>query len=372
MKDPYELLGVSKTATKSEIKKIYRKKAKQYHPDLNPDNPEAEQTFKEMTDAYAILSDDEKRRMYDTYGPAAFEQGGMGSGMHVDISDIFGDIFDLFGGGGRRSRRRDPNGPRQGNDIQYELDLTFKEAVFGTEKKIKVPTNIDCDHCHGYGTADGTPPDPCPTCKGSGQVQRQTQSGFMNFVQTVTCPTCHGSGVQASEKCDHCGGKGREKVDRTIQVKIPAGVNDGNMLPLRGQGHEGMRGGPNGDLYVILRVQESELFDRNGNDLYFELPISFAQATLGDQVKIPTLEGQIEYEIPSGTQPGTRFTLEDKGVPDVHGRGYGNLYFDVTIDVPEELSEDQEEALRAFSASMGENPSGKKKSFFDKVKDIFD
>lgn len=370
MKNPYELLEVSEQATVDEIKKSYRKKAKQYHPDLNPGNEEAAEKFKELSEAYAILSDEEKRRTYDTYGAAAFENGGMGAGG-FDMGG-FGDLFDLFDifGGGRR--RANPNAPRQGEDIHYELVISFKEAVFGTEKTINVPIQQACSHCHGHGTADGKRPETCPTCGGSGEVQERTQSGFMSFVRSRQCPTCQGRGVLIKEKCSHCKGRGREKVEKTVKITVPEGVNDGNMMPIRGYGHQGKNGGPNGDLYVVFKVRPSELFVRRDNDLFFELPLTYAQVVLGDTVNIPTLEGEMPFDIPAGTQPGTRFKLKDKGVKDVHTKRKGNLYFDVLVEVPENLNEDQKEALRAFSRSMGENPTGKKKTFFDKVRDLFD
>lgn len=372
MKNPYELLEVTETASLEEIKKSYRKKAKQYHPDLNPGDAEAAERFKELSEAYAILSDEEKRRKYDTYGAAAFENGGMGaSGFDMGgFADLF-DIFDLFGGGSR-ARRENPNAPRQGEDIHFELVVSFKEAVFGCERTIKVPTEVACSSCHGHGTADGKQAEVCPTCHGTGEVQERSVNGFMSFVRNVTCPTCHGKGKLIEEVCDDCHGSGREMMKKSVKIQIPAGVDDGNMMPIRGHGHQGKNGGPNGDLYVIFRVEESDIFTRQGDNLYFELPISFPQAALGDTVKVPTLDGPQDVEIPAGTQTGKRFTLKGQGVANVRTKRRGNIIFDVFVEVPKHLNDDQKDALRAYSKTMGESPEGVKKSFFDKVKDIFD
>lgn len=373
MKNPYELLEVDTNASVTEIKKSYRKKAKQYHPDLNPGDEEAAEHFKELSEAYAILSDDEKRRKYDTYGAAAFENGGMGAGG-FDMSgfaDLF-DIFDLFGGGGGRARRANPNAPMQGEDIHFELVATFKEAVFGAERTIQVPTEVECSKCHGHGTADGERAEVCPTCHGTGEVQQRSVNGFMSFVRNATCPTCQGNGKLIEEACDKCHGSGRDSMRKSVKISIPEGVDDGNILPIRGHGHQGKNGGPNGDLYVVFRVEKSDIFTRQGDDLYYELPISFPQAALGDTVQVATLEGLKDFEIPAGTQPGQRFTMKGEGVPNVHTKRRGNLKFDVVMEVPKHLNDEQQEALRAYSKTMGESPEGIKKSFFDKVKDIFD
>lgn len=378
MKNPYEVLGVDKNADKNEIKKTYRKKAKQYHPDLNPGNEEAAEKFKELSQAYEILADDEKRKMYDTYGEAAFENGGMGSGagadgfggFNINMDDIFGDIFsDLFTGSGGRSN---PDAPRKGADMRIQLRLKFKEAVFGTKKKITYKKEKDCSHCHGTGAKDGAKPEICPTCHGTGTVSREVNSPFGRMINRTTCPTCHGTGSVIKEMCDYCHGSGRETVKETINIDIPAGVDDGNILPLRGAGHAGTKGGPSGDLYVIIRVEPSQFFQRHGNDLSFEMPISFVQAALGDVVKVPTLEGSRDFTIPEGTQSGTRFTLKGEGVKNVKSGRKGNLYFTVNVETPRNLNSEQKEALKKFGDAMGEKTEETKKNFFEKVRDLFD
>ena len=372
MKNPYEVLGVEQNAGVDEIKKIYRKKAKKYHPDLNPNDEVAAEKFKELSEAYAILSDEEKRRMYDTYGEAAFEQGGMGGGYHVDMSgmgDIFGDIFgDLFG----TRRRANPNAPRKGADARVEVRLSFNEAVFGTTKKIAITREEDCEHCRGTGAEDGTQPKTCPTCGGSGVINREVNSMFGRMINQTTCPTCGGKGTVIETPCAHCHGTGRVRKKKTIAVNIPAGVADGNIVPMRGEGNRGKNGGPNGDLYVILSVEASPLFERQGNDIFYELPISFTQAALGDEVEVPTLKGKTRFKIPAGTQPGQRFKLSGEGVPFVNSSRKGDLYFFTKIDVPKKLSEEQRKALHRFAETMGEEVSESKKNFFDKVKEMFE
>lgn len=371
MKNPYEVLGVTRDTDIDEIKKTYRRKAKKYHPDLNPNDEVAAEKFKELSEAYAILSDEEKRRMYDTYGEAAFEQGGMG-GYNVDMGnmgDIFGDIFgDLFG----TRRRANPNAPRKGADARVELRLSFNEAVFGTTKKISITREENCEHCHGTGAKAGTHPKTCPTCGGSGVVNREVNSMFGRMINQTTCPTCGGKGTVIDEPCTHCHGTGRVRRKKTISVNIPAGVADGNIVPMRGEGNSGRNGGPNGDLYIVLNVEPSPLFERRGNDIYYELPISFAQAALGDEVEVATLKGETSFKIPAGTQPGQRFKLAGEGVPYVNSTRKGDLYFFVKIDVPKRLSEEQKKALRQFAETMGEEVSESKKNFFDKVKEIFE
>lgn len=370
MRDPYEVLEVDRSATVEEIKRVYRKKAKACHPDLHPGDETAAERFKELSEAYSILSDEDKRQKYDTYGAAAFENGGMGAGGYgFDMGDIFGDFFgDLFGGG----RRRDPNAPRAGADIQVELRLTFREAVFGCKKEVTVTREVNCSACGGTGAKRGTDHKVCPTCHGRGTINQTTRSPFGQMVREVTCPRCHGKGKIIETPCEHCHGTGREQKKQTISVSIPAGVDDGNILPMRGQGHGGFNGGANGDLYVVLRVAKHELFQRNGSDLFFEMPISFTQAALGDKLEVPTLTGTKEFELPEGTDTGALFTLKGEGVENVRTKRKGDLHFRVIIQTPKNLNEEQKEALRKYAELTGKSVRETKKSFFDKVKDFFE
>lgn len=373
MQDPYEVLGVAKTASLQEIKKAYRQKAKKFHPDLNPGDEAAAKKFNMLSEAYGILQDPEKRKMYDTYGAQAFEQGGMGSGFGgfgFDVNDIFGDLFsDLFSGG---RRGRSTNRARKGADIRQEVVLDFKEAFFGTKRSISVRRDRECSACHGTGAKDGTAKKTCPTCGGSGVVNREIQSPFGRMIQQTTCPTCGGTGEVIEESCPVCNGTGRQQETVKLSIDIPAGVADGNILPMRGQGHGGENGGPAGDVYVILRVKPSAFYERHGNDLYFEMPISFVQATLGDEVEVPTMTGKESFRIPAGTQTGARFTLEGKGVPDVRTQKPGDLYFHVRVQTPTKLTAEQESALLAYADAMGNHVEAPQKNFWDKVKDLFD
>lgn len=373
MQDPYEVLGVKRDAEIGDIKKAYRRKAKQYHPDLNPGDEKAAKKFNDLSEAYGILQDPEKRRLYDTYGETAFENGMNGGtgGFGFDMNDIFGDLFgDLFGR--RSSGVQDSHRARRGADIRKELQLSFREAYFGVEKTITIRRESECSHCHGTGAKDGTAKKTCPTCHGNGVVNREVHTPFGRMIQQVTCSTCNGRGEIIEETCPHCHGQGREIENRTLSVKIPAGVADGNILPMRGQGHGGANGGPAGDVYIVLRVAPSAFYERHGNDLYFELPISFVQATLGDEVEVPTMEGKETFRIPKGTQTGTRFTLEGKGVPDVRSKRRGDLHFVVDIQTPTHLNEEQADALRAYAKVMGDTVEEKQKNFWEKVKELFD
>nr|WP_072514466.1 molecular chaperone DnaJ [Ndongobacter massiliensis] len=371
MRDPYEVLGVSKDASTAEIKKQYRSRAKAYHPDLNPGNEEAAEKFKELSTAYGILSDEEKRKQYDMYGEAAFENGGVGAGgFGVDFGDLFGDLFgDFFGG---RARPQDATRPRQGEDVQVELRLTFKEAVFGCEKEVQYTCDAICTSCHGTGGKNGAERKTCSRCHGTGTVQVQSNSVFGRMIRTATCPTCNGRGSVVKEVCDHCHGSGQERKKRKVRVKVPAGVDDGNILPLHGQGSAGINGGPAGALYVVLRVAPHELFQRRGRDLFYELPIGYAQAVLGAKLEIPTINGRRDFDLPAGTETGRRFRLRGEGVSDVRTGEKGDLYFSVRIETPKQLNEEQQEKLRAFAESMGQETQAHRKSFFDKVKDLFD
>ena len=375
-RDYYEVLGVSKNATKDEIKKAYRKLSKQYHPDINK-APDAAEKFKEIKEAYEVLSDDEKRARYDRFGHAdpneAFGGGGFrGGGFDFGGFSGFGgfeDIFETFFGGGPR---RQASGPRKGADVEYMMTLTFEEAAFGKETEIEVPREETCETCHGSGAKPGTSPQPCSRCGGSGQITSEQATPFGRIINRRTCPTCGGTGRYIPEKCPTCGGTGRVKQRKKIHVKIPAGVDDGQQLRVAGQGEPGVNGGPPGDWYIIFRVEPHEFFERDGLDIYCEVPLSFAQAALGDEIEVPTLYGDVKLKIPAGTQTGTRFRLRGKGVPNVRGYGQGDQHVIVRVVTPTKLTEKQKQLLREFDRLGGETmhdgPHGR---FFEKVKKAF-
>lgn len=375
----YEILGVDRNASQEEIKKAYRRLAKKYHPDLNPGDKEAEQKFKEINEAYEILSDPQKRAQYDQFGHAAFEQGGFQQGGFGDFGegrfdfdfggfgDIFGDIFSDFFGTGRRKAEK---GPKKGADIRYDLTLTFEEAAFGTEKEIEVERFEVCDVCHGTGVKPGSRPETCPVCHGTGEIRQTQNTPFGRIVNIRTCPRCHGEGKIITDPCQKCGGTGRIRKRRKIKVTIPAGIDEGQMLTLRGEGEPGLRGGPNGDLYIVIHVKPHEIFKREGYDVYVKIPISFADAALGGEIKIPTLDGMVSFTIPEGTQTGTKFKLRGKGIPHIGGRGRGDQIVEVYVEVPKRLSEKQKELLREFKRLEGEN-TAEHKSFFQRMRDAF-
>jgi molecular chaperone DnaJ len=355
-KDYYASLGLEKGASDEEIKKAFRKLAIKYHPDKNQGNKEAEDKFKEINEAYQVLSDPEKKARYDQFGTADFDGSGFGSGGFggFDFSDMggFGDIFDSFFGGGG-SRRR--NGPQRGADLEYTINLTFEEAVFGVEKEISINRSETCDSCSGSGAKAGTSAKTCPTCNGQGQVRVQRQTPLGSFVSTSTCTTCGGSGKVIEEPCTTCKGKGNVRKNRKINVNIPAGVDTGNVMPLRGQGDHGANNGPAGDLYVRINVAPSKKFTRKGNDIYIDTHISMGKATLGTEITVATVDGDVKYTIPAGTQSGTLFRLKGKGVPKVNSSGRGDQYVKVMVDIPKSLNEKQKDALKAFMEACGEN-----------------
>ena len=377
-RDYYEVLGVERNATDQDIKRAYRRLAKKYHPDVNPGDKEAEAKFKEASEAYAVLSDEEKRAKYDQFGHSAFEGAGGGDGGFGgfggfgDMGDIFGDIFgDLFGGG---SGRRTKNGPTRGQDVQSSLDITFTEAAFGCKKNVELWVFDNCDQCNGTGAKAGTKPETCPNCHGSGQMRVQQQTMFGAMTSVRTCSTCGGTGKIIKEKCTRCNGGGRIKVKKTFEVNIPAGIDTGQSIRMSGTGEPGAQGGPNGDLFITVTIRPHPFFSRQGYDVYCSVPISFAQAALGDELEIPTIDGKAQYTIEEGTQTGTRFRLRGKGIPYLRNSNQrGDQYVTVNVEVPKKLNDKQKELLRQFASAMGEDDvHGQKKSFFKKMKDAFE
>lgn len=378
-RDYYEVLGVSKGASDDEIKKAYRKLAKKYHPDMNPGDKEAEAKFKEVNEAYSILSDKEKRARYDQFGHAGVDPnygaGGPGSGFggfdmgDIDLGDIFGSFFGGgFGGFGGSGQRR--NGPQKGESLRANLTITFEEAAFGCEKEINLNRTEECDACHGSGCEPGTTAETCPDCRGTGVVRVQQRTGGFAFSSTAPCSRCRGTGKIIHSPCKSCGGSGSVKKSKRITVTIPAGIDDGQAISLRGQGNAGKNGGPAGDLIVGVRVKPHPQFRRDGTTVLYEQPVSFFQAAMGAELEIPTIDGKVKYTLPAGTQPGTTFRLRGKGIPELRGRGRGDQYVTVRVQVPTSLNSEQKEALRAFAQSMGEDlpeESGLK-GFFDKRK----
>jgi molecular chaperone DnaJ len=368
-RDYYEVLGVSKDSSADEIKKAYRKLAKKYHPDMNPGDAEAEQNFKEVNEAYDVLSDDDKKAKYDAYGHAAFDPaaggGGAGFGGFGDFGFDFGDIFSsFFGGGGGGGGRR--NGPVRGDDINLRITLTFEEAVFGVKKEISFSKIQKCSTCAGTGAEKGTSAKTCSHCGGSGQVRVQQRTPLGMMQTTRQCDHCHGTGKIIEKPCGDCKGTGYVRVQKKLDVNIPAGINEGQRITLRGQGSDGRNGGPAGDVNLIVTVKAHSVFEREGNDIYCDIPITYAEATLGAEIEIPTLEGKEKYTIPEGTQTGTTFTLRQRGVQDVNSKRRGNLHVTVNVEVPKNLNSEQKELLRKFAESCGESNHSKREKFFKK------
>ena len=381
--DYYELLGVEKSATAEEMKKAYRKKAVQFHPDKNPGNKEAEEMFKKVSHAYEVLSDADKRAAYDRYGSAAFDGsagaprgpgGGGGGGFH-DPFDIFREVFgqqggggggggifeEMFGGGGGR------DGGRDGADLRYDLEITLEEAARGIEKEISFRKNMACERCDGSGAEPGSRRVTCPTCRGAGQIRRS--GGIITFTQT--CPTCAGAGTKVEKPCTACRGDGRVAKSTKLNVRIPAGVDTGSRLRSTGNGEAGMAGGSAGDLYIVLSVKEHELFERQGEDLFCEIPIKFTLATLGGPIEVPTLFGKGSLKIPAGTQSGTTFRLREKGMPSLRGGKQGDQLVRVQVEVPQTLSGEQRKILEEFARVSGDAAEPTSKSFFEKAKKFF-
>ncbi|WP_411953483.1 molecular chaperone DnaJ [Alkalibacillus sp. S2W] len=348
-RDYYDVLGVSQDASKDEIKKAYRKLARQYHPDVSEEE-NADEKFKEAKEAYETLSDDQKRQQYDRFGHDGGQQGqgGFGAEGFGDFSDIF-DMF--FGGGGRR----DPNAPRQGQDLQYTMELSFEEAIFGKDTSIQIPKDEDCETCDGSGAKPGANVSTCSHCGGSGQMNVEQNTPFGRVVNRRVCQHCSGTGQFVEEKCTTCGGDGKVRKHQKIDLNIPGGIDDGQQIRVTGQGGPGVNGGPPGDLFVLVRVKRHEFFERDGDDILCEIPITFTQAALGDELEVPTVHGRVKLKVPAGTQTGTHFRLKGKGAPNVHGYGQGDQHILVKVMVPKNLSDRQKELLREFHELSGED-----------------
>lgn len=374
-KDYYKVLGVDKNASRDEIKKAYKRLAKKYHPDLNKDEGSTEK-FKEINEAAAVLGDDQKRQHYDQFGTADFAQGGPGGGFDFSGFDFgggdFGDLFEsLFGGspfgGGFRSRRR---GPRRGADLRYDIEVELEDAVNGAEKHITIPRYETCKKCHGSGAESDSDIISCAECNGTGVTTRTQRTPFGMFQTQSTCRRCHGEGKVIENPCTECHGSGRVEQERKITVEVPAGVESGTTLRLTGQGEAGEKGARTGDLYVVVHVKPHKIFDRKGNDLFVEVPISFVTATLGDSIKVPTIGGTAKLKIPAGTQSNTLFKMRDKGVPYIRGDAKGDQFVKVVVHTPEKLNNKQQSALKVFAKEMGDKMSPQK-SFLDRVKEKF-
>ncbi|SIO12722.1 molecular chaperone DnaJ [Carnobacterium alterfunditum] len=371
-RDLYEVLGVSKGASDEEIKKAYRKLSKKFHPDINKEAG-AEDKFKEVAEAYEVLSSADKRAAYDQYGHAStdpnFGAGGGGYGGGGFGGGGFEDIFESFFGGGGRSQN--PNAPRQGEDLQYSVNLEFEEAIFGKETTISYNREEECKTCHGDGAKPGTHPVTCSKCHGTGSLNVERNTPLGRVMTRQTCDVCHGTGQEIKEPCPTCYGSGHTKDKHTVKVTVPAGVEDGNQMRLNGQGEAGKNGGPYGDLYVVFRVKASNQFERNGSEIYYELPINFVQASLGDEVEVPTVHGKVKLKIPAGTQTGTNFRLRGKGAPKLRGTGTGDQHVKIKLITPKNLSKEQMELLRQFAKASGMEVEEQDGSIFDKVKDAF-
>ncbi|NLJ40726.1 MAG: molecular chaperone DnaJ [Clostridiales bacterium] len=378
-RDYYEVLGVNKDATEGDIKSAFRKLARKYHPDVNKDDPQAEEKFKELNEAYSVLSDPKTRSEYDQFGHAGaagqgfggfdfggFDFGGFGGGF----GDIFDTIFGSEGFGGRRGSGR--QGPLRGSDMRYNLTISFEEAAFGTTKEIEIARHEVCDECGGSGALKGTQPETCSKCSGAGEISYSQNTAFGRFVNVRACDRCGGEGTTISKPCTKCNGRKKIRKIKKISLNIPAGIDNGQAITLRGEGEAGERGGPSGDLYVYVTVKPHALFVREGYDIHCEVPITFVQAALGDNIEVPTLGGRVKYKIPEGTQTGTVFRLKNQGVQRLRSSSRGDLFIKVNIDVPKRLREKQKQLLRQFEdETKGKEYYEQKKSFVEKMKDVF-
>jgi len=371
-RDYYDVLGVEKGASKEDIKKSYRKLARKYHPDVNKE-ADASDKFKEVKEAYETLSNEQKRSQYDQFGHAGAQQGFGGGGFGGGGQDFggFGDIFDMFFGGGG-GRRNDPNAPRQGADLQYRMVLDFEEAIFGKETDISIPTEESCDTCHGSGAKPGTKVDTCSHCHGTGQLNVEQSTPFGKVVNRRVCNHCNGTGKIIPEKCTTCRGTGKVKKNRKIHINIPAGIDEGQQIRVSGKGEPGVNGGPPGDLFVVIQVRSHEFFQREGDHIYLELPITFAQAALGDEIEVPTVHGRVKMKIAPGTQTGKTFRLKGKGAPNVRGYGHGDEHVQVRVVTPTKLTDKQKDLLREFNEISGNNSVDEEEdSFFKRFKKAF-
>lgn len=378
-RDYYEVLGVSKNATDDELKKAYRKVAKQYHPDLHPDDKECEAKFKEANEAYEILSDKDKRARYDQFGFAGVDpnygagQGGGfsgGFGGFDDLGDIFSSFFGGgFGGGSRR--RANPNAPRRGGDIRANVIIDFMEACKGKKTTVRINKQEKCPECNGTGASAGSSPKTCPDCQGRGSINVTQRTPFGAMQSTQVCSRCRGKGQIIEKPCTKCNGQGSIRNAETREIEIPAGIADGQTLRVSGGGDCGINGGPNGDLNIVITVRPDAIFERDGYDVWTEIPITYAQATLGDEIEVPTVDGKVKYEIPKGTQNGTVFTMRGKGIKRVNRNAKGDHYFKVNVEIPKNLTKEQEKLLREFDKSLEKKNYAKRESFFGKIKDMF-
>ncbi|MBQ3264252.1 MAG: molecular chaperone DnaJ [Ruminococcus sp.] len=372
-RDYYEVLGVNKGASDDEIKKAYRQAAKKYHPDLHPGDKEAEEKFKEVNEAYEVLSDKEKKARYDQFGHAGVDPnygaGGAGSpfGQDIDLGDIFSSFFGGFGG----RRAANPNAPRRGSDIETQLYISFEEAAKGCRKTVQYQAVSTCKDCNGTGAEKGTTPKTCSACGGRGQVTINQRTPFGVVQTSRPCDACKGKGKIVEKPCHVCGGRGQVRRKKTVEVNVPAGINEEQVLNVSGHGNSGVNGGPAGDLHVYIGIRPHPIFERRGDDVWCDLPITFTQAALGATVTVPTLDGKASYEIHEGTQPGDVFKLKGKGIPHLGGRGSGDQYVRVVIEVPKNLNSKQKELIRQFDTAIGDKNYQKRKGFMDKLKDIF-
>ena len=377
-RDYYEVLGVDKSASAEDIKKAYRQLAKKYHPDLNPGNKEAEEKFKEVNEAYEVLSDSDKKARYDQFGHAGVDPsyggGGYGGGFSGGFGDMgdIGDIFNsFFGGGFSSSSRSNTNAPRRGQDISSDITINFMDACFGKEVEVSINRMEKCPDCGGSGAAAGTSAETCPDCHGSGQVKVTQRTPFGMISSAKPCTRCGGKGKVINNPCSKCHGNGRISVPKKIKVTVPAGIDDGQTLQVSGQGHAGVNGGPSGDLHVNVTVRPDPIFERDGYDIHTDIPITYTQAVLGDEITVPTIDGKVKYTVPEGTQNGTTFRFKGKGVKKINRSDRGDQYVHVTIEVPKNLSKKQKDLLREFEESLTDENYNKRKHFFDRLKEMF-
>jgi len=368
--DYYETLGVSRSASSDEIKSAFRRLARQYHPDVSQEE-NAEEKFKEINEAYAVLSDTDKRAAYDRFGHAGVQgMGGVPDWTTMDFSDILGDLFGFGFGGFGRSSRRSPNAPRRGSDLQYRVHLTFEEAVFGVDKEIEISRDETCETCNGSGAKPGTSPSRCSTCGGNGEVRRSQQTIFGSMVQVTTCPACSGKGEVIVTPCPTCSGRGQERKTRKKVVSIPAGVDTGTQIRLAGEGQPGVNGGPPGNLYIVIQAQAHRYFRRRDNDILLDLNVNIAQATLGDEVEVPTVDGEAVLKIPAGTQPGKIIRMRGKGVPYLRSNGRGDQLVIVNVSIPTSVDDEQRELFEQLGRSLGTEVIPQERGFFDKLREV--